>query len=132
MSLLSKRISSRTIMVAGGFFKFAGMLVYACPSSRLWTLILGYILLLKGAIFVLTATITLFTQMLAHRCTPSMVAVLASMFALGRRACRSLSPWSSRCLRGVKERCNKRAVMHFMCGYKNERERSKIDTPGKK
>ena len=84
MYALSRRLSSRTIMIGGGLFKLIGMIVYSAPPAQLWTLVLGYVILLKGAIFVLTATITLFTQLLGPRCSPGMVAILACMYALGK------------------------------------------------
>eukprot|EP00048_Salpingoeca_helianthica_P020129 m.4969 g.4969 ORF g.4969 m.4969 type:complete len:212 (-) comp4420_c0_seq1:702-1337(-) len=83
MAGLANRISSRTMMVWGGFLKFGGMVLYAVPLGNLWVLLVGYVLLLKGAIFVLTATITLFTQLVGRRCTPGMVGLLACMYAIG-------------------------------------------------
>lgn len=83
MSGLASRVSSRTIMIWGGFLKLAGMLLYSSPFDNLWVLVVGYVLLLKGAVFVLTATITLFTQLLGRRCTPGMIGILACMYALG-------------------------------------------------
>ncbi len=70
-------------MVWGGFLKLGGMLLYGLPLNNMWTLLVGYVLLLKGAIFVLTATITLFTQLVGRRCTPGMVGLLACMYATG-------------------------------------------------
>ena len=58
-------------------------MVFAIPPGHVWQLVLGYILLLKGAVFILTAFLTLFSQLLGHRTSPAIIGALMGVYALG-------------------------------------------------
>jgi hypothetical protein len=60
-----------------------GVIVYTVPPSGLWQLIMGYVLMLKGAVFILTAMVTLFSQLLGHRINPTLIGILMGVYALG-------------------------------------------------
>jgi hypothetical protein len=84
VSIVAKRYTPRSITFFGLLFKLLGMLVYAMPPGHVWQLVVGYVLVLKGALFFLTSLIALLSQVLAKRMTPVRVGIITSFFALGK------------------------------------------------
>lgn len=90
MAAISKKVSSRTVLIAGMTLKLSGCLLFSLPAVlgashhlQLWTLVVAYVFILKGAIFVVTAALTLFSQLVGKRNSATYMGIVTSCFAMG-------------------------------------------------
>lgn len=90
MAAVSKKYSSRTILIAGMALKVFGCLLFAIPPyakapahQQQWYLIVSYVLILKGLIFVITAALTLFSQLMGKRNSSTFMGIITGFYALG-------------------------------------------------
>jgi hypothetical protein len=84
VSIIAKKYSSRSIALAGLVFKLLGMVVYSAPPGNLYQLCVGYVMVLKGALFFFTSMIALMSQVLNRRMTPIRVGIVTAVFAIGQ------------------------------------------------
>lgn len=87
VAALSRFLKDRDILVIGLVIKLVGMALFQpfpfAPAVYEWQVIVGFMLIIKASIFFTTASLSLFTKLLASMSNSVLLGILASASAVG-------------------------------------------------